>query len=235
VIDALICDMDDTLLPCGIFYKDRREKLIDYHVGRTGLPAALVNKVFDGIDLGSTELANGFSKERYPRSFEACSVALDVILGHPITNLARKKSYEIGRSVFDAPYYLFDQVWETLERFKKAGVKLYLITKGDEEVQQKKIKKNHLDFMFPLTHIHIVPKKGIAQLHEIGTLHKMDYGRTVYVGDSLKDDIYPATELGMQPVLIRHPDVPLWSYDHEKSVNPIRIEYFHEVLNHYPV
>jgi putative hydrolase of the HAD superfamily len=235
MIETLICDMDDTLLPCGIHYKERRQRFIDYSVARTGFPPELIGQVFDGIDLGCTILPNGFSKERYPKTFEAASAALDVLRGGSVSSLAQQKAYTIGASVFDAPYYLFEGVWDTLHRFKNAGVKLVLLTKGDPEIQQRKIDKNHLTEIFPLSHIHIVPKKGVDQLRQITLLHGMDVEKTAYVGDSLRDDIEPAGNLGIHSIYLNHPDTPAWSYDFLDVYPDVTIQHFHELLTIYPV
>lgn len=141
MITNLIFDMDDTLCECSPYYAKCKKAFIVQAHERTNIPSDVIKQILSGIDVACTSLPSGFGKERYPRSFAAASSVLDIIRGLPVDSQAAEQSYLLGDSVFNEPYPLFDGVLDTLQRLKQSGYRLFLYTKGDYEMQWKKITK----------------------------------------------------------------------------------------------
>ena len=220
----LIFDLDDTLLLCGKYYMDVRNEFKLFQEERTGIPAEIVDKMLNDFDLSCTKLPNAFNKERYPRSFAAISAALDIINGKMPSGMAAEHSFEIGNSVFTADYAMFNGVQDMLVRYKMAGFRLFLCTKGDLEVQEYKISKHCLRDIFPSENIYIVPKKTGEVVTGIMLDHQLDPTETIFIGDSVKDDIGSAHEAGIKAVHIGNPNKPVWAYDDGKNVPDFTLE-----------
>lgn len=211
---SLLFDLDDTILRCGKYYHACKNEFIQYQHARTGISPHIIEKILDGIDIACTELEGGFLKERFPRSFAAVSSVLDTILGRMVDQNAKNTSYQIGNSVFDAPYELINGAYETLKLYKDAGYRMFLYTKGDEKIQRRKLDKNGLYAIFnDEKDIHIVPKKNSEYVIEhILEANGLDKNETILIGDSLKDDIGSAGGSGIDSVLI-NADKPVWYLD----------------------
>lgn len=214
----LIFDLDDTILKCGIYYSQCKQRFIQFSHLRTGIKKELIEKILDDLDLTCTSLPNGFGKERFPRSFAAASSALDVIIGHPVDVLAAEQSYMIGNTVFAAEYEPYDNAIETLESYKNAGFNLFLCTKGDIDVQMNKIKSHGLQKLFDSDKIYIIQKKTPLVLTEIMFNHNLVETETVMIGDSIRDDVGSAIGAGIDSVWISNTSKPKWSYENSDHV-----------------
>lgn len=220
----LIFDLDDTLLLCGKYYMDVRNEFKLYQEKRTGVPADIVDKMLNDFDLSCTKLPNAFNRERYPRSFAAISAALDIVNGNAPCPESAHHSFDIGNSVFTADYIMFKGVRDLLVKYKMAGFRLFLCTKGDTAVQQYKIDKHNLQDIFPVGQIYIVPKKTGEVVTAIMLDHQLDPTKTIFIGDSLKDDVGSAHAAGIHAVHIGHPEKPVWAYDDGKNVPEFCLE-----------
>jgi putative hydrolase of the HAD superfamily len=230
MIKNLVLDLDDTIIHCGIYYDECRKKFVNATKHRTGLPERLINDVLLSIDKSSATLPDGFDKERFPRSFEAASVALDVIAGLAVDTDAGEDAYYIGASVFHSDFELIEGSYKTLQLYKNAGFEMFLLTKGPDDVQQRKIDKHRLTDIFSPDHIYIDIYKTKDHFERILTDHQLNKNETVMIGDSLKDDIKSAYEAGVRGIFIRDPNrVMSWdtdtivvpSYDVIKSITEL--------------
>jgi phosphoglycolate phosphatase-like HAD superfamily hydrolase len=215
----LIFDMDDTLIHCGRYYVATKNRFVEFQHQRTGLPKDMILKMLNDVDLACTTFPMGFSKERFPRSFVAISHVLDIVRGLPVNEAAAKESLYIGQSVFDAEYEPFEGAFETLKMFKDNGFKLFLNTKGDEDVQNMKIFKHKLDRFFDDDSIYIVPKKDRTGIIRILDDHNLKIEETLSIGDSVRDDIGTAKAVGIDTALVTEAD-HTWGYedtDHEPT------------------
>ena len=218
--ENVIFDMDDTLLDCSPFYLKCKQDFIADASRRTGIDVDVVGKILDGIDVACTNLPHGFGKERFPRSFAATSAVLDIILGNKVNADAADQSYLLGDSVFHAEYPLYPGVYERLDLLKNVlGFNLFLCTKGDYDVQNRKIIKNGLDKIFETDHIYIVPKKTGAELTRILQDHSLNPETTLMIGDSIRDDVGSALDAGITSVWVQNYGKRSWAYE-DKNHEP---------------
>lgn len=213
---ALLFDLDNTLLECGQYYIDAQKRVVDLIHSATNLPKTFINSVVESIDVASSALPDGFSRSRLPRSYQAASLALDAVAGIPPSVLRSVAAYEIGDSVFSAPYPLYPGTVPVLEAYSK-HYRLILVTKGDEEVQRRKIAINNLDRFFKPDHTFITLKKSPALYASILERFDLDPHTTWMIGDSLRDDIGPASEVGMRTVEMRT-STGRWGYENQNHV-----------------
>lgn len=202
-------DMDDTLIECGIYYREALRAGAEFIAGRTGFAADVVTKMIGDLDLAAVKATADFTKDRFPRSFLATSAAIDVLLGNHPDWFAADRAYDIGMTVFSAEYALRPHAIHTLIELRSMGYRIVLVTKGDTEVQQAKIDKHRLGELVDA--VHIVPTKGIEVLRPILTAENVDIASSFMVGDSLKDDVAPAKALGLTTFHIAPTDQ--WSYN----------------------
>lgn len=211
----LVFDLDNTLCDCSIFYKQKQNEFARYQAARTGHSEEFCLELLKKIDITFTSTPEGFSKNRFPRAFAAASSTLDIMMGLPVNDEAAQHSWYIGDSVFNEPYPLFDGVFDMLTDYRNAGYRLFLLTKGDYSVQISKVVRNKLDDIFAPGHIYVVPKKTGRELGQVVKDHNLVLEETVMIGDSLRDDIGSAKELGMASVLVEDA-TGTWDYENQK-------------------
>lgn len=209
----LIFDLDDTILTCSKYYEECKDKFVAEAVKRTGVKQEVVEKILGGVDLACMGLDDGFGKERFPRSFAATSAVLDIIRGKPVDEIACDRAFVIGDSVFRAEYPIIEGAEEVLEEYKAKGYNLFLYTKGDYGVQQRKIDIHRLDRFFDMENTYIVGKKGGEQIQKIIDDHNLIKEETVLIGDSMRDDIRSANEVGIDSVHVWDIARRKWDYE----------------------
>ena len=213
---TIIFDMDDTLLECSVHYNEVKEQFCQFAHHRTHIDIAIIRRILNDIDVACTSLPNAFGIERFPRSFQAVSVALDIINGEAPNPEAAKYSYNIGMSVFDAEYELYPNTIATLNALE-LEYKFILLTKGDVHKQTQKITKNGLDYFFHPLRTHIVGIKNVDVLHSVLVDHQLAPEDVVYVGDSIRDDIAPANALNIPSIWMQH-HRPTWNYETDAAI-----------------
>lgn len=211
----IIFDLDNTLIECGKYYLECYDRFAVETERRLGIPQEICKKVVKDIDVACTNLQHGFGKERFPRSFAAASAALDLISGNTLDLDMVELSYLLGESVFNAPYEEYPDAFKTVEAYSKS-YKLFLWTKGDYEVQLKKITMHSLYRFFDRDKVYIVPKKDPEGLQQVLSDHNLTPSETIIVGDSIRDEIGSGNSLGLTTVWVKGNANSDWAYENEK-------------------
>lgn len=225
----LIIDMDGTLNRCAEYYIECQQRLADYQSSRTGIDRSVVLKLQEKIDVEFTPLPDGFKRDRFPRSFAATSATIDVMLNNPFNYDAFMISLQIGNDVFSAPYALFDGVSSRLHELRDSGLNLFICSKGDFDVQMNKVEKNDLYRFFPKEHIHIVPQKKQEHVEDILTQHSLHKDETMFIGDSIRDDISSANAAGIHSAWVYGDSQKKWEYENTHSTPTYSIEKFTDI------
>lgn len=213
MIQNIIFDFDDTLADCGIYYREQQTKFVEYQSTRTGLSPELIGKLRETIDLHFTSTPDGFNRVRFPRSFASTSMTIDVMLGNKVDEVAAYQSFQLGDEVFNATYPLCQGVAEMLTEYRDAGYTLFLLTKGDFQVQTRKIQLNQLYRWFERDRIYIVPQKTPEALQTVLFNHRLDPKTTVVVGDSIRDDIANAYTMKCEAIWVSGRHNAHWAYE----------------------
>jgi putative hydrolase of the HAD superfamily len=228
---ALVIDMDGTLIECGKYYVEVKDKGAEYLSTITGIGKDVARKMIEAIDLAAVSLPGSFSADRMPNSFEAAAMAACQIAYHQKPHLAPFYNHmnamrEIGKSVFDAPYEQFPGVVNALLELKSQGWKMVLLTKGDTEVQQRKIALHRYEELFDVRVITLT--KNVDVLRSVCEKFGIIPSQSWSIGDSVKDDISPAKALGFRTIRVK--DHTPWAYDTGTEAADFTVDTFAEVL-----
>ena len=124
----------------------------------------------------------------------------------------------MGQLVLEPPIEFLDGVTETLpwlgERFR-----LFLLTKGDQEVQVSKLERSGLAHHFE--GVHVVQEKDDEVLKGLMVDYGLQPEMTWMVGNSPRSDINPALEVGIGAVHIPHSNT--WSFERQEIADPERV------------
>lgn len=230
---ALVIDMDGTLIECGKYYIEVKNKGAEYLSGVTGISQDAARKMIEAVDLAAVSLPGSFSADRMPNSFEAAASAACHIAYHQKPELAPFYKHmsamrEIGKSVFDAPYEQFPGVVHALLELKSQGWKMVLLTKGDTEVQQRKIALHRYQEIFDVRVITL--NKNVEVLQSVCDKFGIIPSQSWSIGDSVKDDIAPAKALGFKTIRVK--DHTPWAYDTGTDAADYTVDTFAEVLKY---
>ena len=200
-IKNLIFDLDNTLVNCGPYYTNKKKLFSQTQAERTGFTSEFCQTLLEKIDVIFTSTPDGFSRNRFPRSFFAASIVMDVMSGNELDVDSAIDAYAIGESVFSEPYDAYEGVPEMLGRLAEK-YNLFLLTKGDRDIQLKKVLNNQFHLYFPSKNIYVVAHKTSADLLHIMKEHQLNVDECLMIGDSPKDDIGAANGVKMRSVLV---------------------------------
>jgi putative hydrolase of the HAD superfamily len=193
MFDLIAFDADDTLWHNETLYARAQEKfqqlLASYH-----------SQEWVEQRLYETEMRNlqhfGYGIKAFTLSMIETAIELTEgrIQGDEILQIV-----EAGKEMLNAEVQLLDNVEQTLATLS-AAYPLMVITKGDLLDQHSKIERSGLARYFQ--HIEVVSEKSKESYAALLTRHKIDAGRFIMIGNSLKSDILPVLELGGSAVYI---------------------------------
>ena len=211
---SLIWDLDNTIVRCSEYYIGAKNKFALMACENTGISQDIALGILEAIDAQSIKI-DGFGRSRFPKSFQAASAAIDVLMGKVPSKTRGKKAWSMGNSVFTAPYKLYDGAYDALKDIKDMGFKMFLCTKGDAQVQARKIRINNLNTIFPEEHIYIDTIKNESHFTKIILGHNIPSCNVIAIGDSLKDDIGSANKAGIRSIHVEGQFDGKWTYEDE--------------------
>ena len=205
---TIFWDLDDTLIECHVHYAQALSEFGTYTHKRLGVNARLAEEFVSKLDRDAVRLHPGFDKWRFPRSFKAASLALDVLENHPLDLLAAQQSFNIGAQILNigagitqSAYKLRPGAREILRHYTNWQQVLY--TLGDPEVQEAKIQLHGLREIFG-SNVFVVSEKSIQQLKTVVDATGAEIRASWLIGDSLHHDIKPAGYVGLRTIHIQH-------------------------------
>ncbi len=206
---AVVFDLDDTLIRTSATFDAAKARFAGLMERQGFAPDEALGLLLD-IDLRRVE-AEGFGRSRFPVSMRETYLRLCSRQSvAPRPEIARAAE-STGEEVYDTAPVPFDGTHDVLRQLRGEGCRLYLLTKGDPDVQQFRIESASLRGYFDAVHIH--PRKSLAELRAVLAEHKLGRGDTWVVGDGIRSDINPAIEEGLLPILVgekrwQYEDVP---------------------------
>ena len=197
----VIFDLDDLLVMNVHWYWAAWQSFRDVMVrlGFSKYEGELVEKLNEFDAAGVKK--HGFKKERFGEAMgETYDYYCELEEIRPDPE-ARAALIDIGMSVYRHKPILFPKAKEVLATLVGRGYLLYCVTKGDQDVQQEKIRLCGLEGKFHK--IYFVPLDKRDALRDVLTNHQgMPRERIYFVGNSMKDDMRPAVELRINAILI---------------------------------
>jgi putative hydrolase of the HAD superfamily len=203
---AIVFDGDDTLWSTEPLYDRARDKA-RAEVALSGLDGEEWEQLERKLDVENVRHF-GFSVERFPTScvqaYEAVARASRV----PVDSEVRERVRSAAGAVFGQDPPLMPGVRETLQILRTRGVRLALLTKGDHDLQVRRVERSLLADLFDA--IHIVAEKPAAAFRDIVAELGVEPKDTWSVGNSVRSDILPALEAGLRAVWI---DAHVWEHE----------------------
>lgn len=207
---TLILDLDDTLIHCNKYFVESRKRFAN--VMKKWFTSVSKQEILEKqseIDIKGVE-KNGLHSSLYTQSLVATYRYFCRRFGRRLKGSEINQIDKIGQSVFQRKVKPFPYMYEILEILQEDGHQLYLFTGGDEENQRRKITQLGLTDYFE-DRIFIFEHKNTDGLQQILNKINTDKKTIWMIGNSLKTDIKPAIELGINSIHI--PAEIEWSYN----------------------
>ena len=202
----MLFDGDDTLWSTEPLYDHARQEARN-EVVRSGLNGDEWERLQRGLDVENVQHL-GFSTERFPTSCVQAYEAVARASGRPVDPVVRERVRSAAKRVFTQDPPLMVGARETLRALRERGIKLALITKGDPDLQARRVKHSGLEGLFDV--IHIVWEKPPALFRDVASELGVEPGDAWSVGNSIRSDILPAVESGLRAIWI---DAHVWEHE----------------------
>ena len=189
-IKAIIFDLDDTLYDCSgtLVLKSRK------------LAAKIISKAVKCSETEALKLQLELEDRLGPKA--------DIF--HKIANqynLPEDFCEEISNTINTLEVegaILFPGTMASIDELKRTGYKLFLVTFGNREIQEKKIKVLDLESAFDEIIITENPLGKEKCFKEILAKYGLEPEQILCVGDKIKDEIEVGKRLGMSTALMKH-------------------------------
>lgn len=210
----VIFDLDDTLVHCNVHFLRARQAFVERMLllfADTGVSGEEIWRRQGEIDLYQVQ-REGLGKDRFPRSLVAAYRELCRRFDRTADPEEEKRLLLLGYQVYQSPVELYPGAREVLEELRDRGYQLYLYTGGDEEIQIQKLVQAGIDRYFAPDRRFVTPFKDRIRLRQLLELHRIPESKSWMVGNSLRNDILPALQLGLQAIHV--PEAQTWEFDH---------------------
>ena len=213
---TLIVDADDTLWENNIYYEQCIAAFTELMVDQ-GYGQEETARTVEAVERQRIPQV-GYAPEEFARSLVIAYQRLCESHGQPIEDEVSDAVWEIGRGVIEYPIVLLEGVAETLARLSDHCC-LFLLTKGDQEVQESKLARSGLGHLFD--GVHIVPEKDADVIRGLLAHYGLRPEQTWLVGNSPRSDINPALEAGVGAIYVPHPNT--WKLELEEIAGIERV------------
>jgi putative hydrolase of the HAD superfamily len=207
-IAGIIFDGDDTLWETMPHYVRAKRDFYN-RMALMGFEVRAVEEKFEQIDLDNLARL-GFSRSRFPTSMVNTYQAFCRDCGQPEDDLVAGEIASIAENVFNLPAIPLEGAPEVLTTLAES-YRLFLLTKGDPQVQQRRINDSGLKGFFSA--IYIVPDKSASDFRRIVRDQELSVETSWSVGNSLRSDINPALAIGLSAIWI-----PYYTWDAEIDI-----------------
>jgi putative hydrolase of the HAD superfamily len=205
----VVFDGDDTLWFVEPLY-DTARALVAEFVEKKGLDVDHWESLQKSIDVQNVA-AMGVSRNRFPSSCLEAYEQAAAEFGIVVRGQDRDEVLRRAVSVFESTALLAASTHDVLRQLR-AFCDLALLTKGDPEIQERRI--GHAGLTKSFDRIYIVEDKHEASFWRVLRDFDRDPADAWSVGNSLASDINPALWLGMSAIWI---DAHVWEHERRES------------------
>ncbi len=217
---VLILDADDTLWENNIFYEEATDAFAE-RMTREGFDPQRARGTLARVEHERVPIY-GYAPQEFARSMALAYRQLCRESGRVPQPDVEAEVEAIGNRVIEYPIILLDGVAETVAALSR-HCRLFLLTKGDPEIQRGKVERSGLAPYFEA--VHIVPEKGPDVLQGLLVSHNLAPQRTWMIGNSPRSDINPALAVGIGAIHI--PYHRPWSFEEVPIADPERVVTLH--------
>lgn len=199
----VIFDMDNTLIDTEPLYRNASNRFADL-MASYGLDRKEVKKKQNEID---AELFKefGYSTDRFAESFERTTRHYAKQIARAIKNDSQlaisnivTQVRGIAMAVFDQKSIEYTYAADAVRTLAEAGYKVAVITAGERWVQIKRFDDLTMRNLFH--DCWVVLRKDERVFSDFCTKHNVDILNSWMIGDSLKSDIIPASNIGLNAI-----------------------------------
>ncbi len=224
-IECIAFDADDTLWHNETLFTETQKKfkslLLEYH-----------SEEWVDQKLYETEMRNlqhfGYGVKGFTLSMIETAVELSEgrIGGSEISQII-----SFAKEMLSSPVELLDGIADTIGKLSETH-RLMIITKGDLFDQESKIARSGIGELFE--HVEVVPRKTTDIYEKILSRQNLSPEKFMMVGNSLKSDVFPVSEIGGNAVHV--PYETTWAHedageDEIKKHKFIRLEHIRKLLD----
>lgn len=177
-----------------------------------GLADHRLQEVLNSFDIQNVKKCGGFAKECFPNALVETYLYYCTAFKRKESQQELKQLEDLGWKVLDEKPIVIDGARELLEKLESA-YKLFLITKGDKDLQSLKVTQSGLRDFF--CRIYVVLEKDCRVFQQLIEEHGIDANRSWSVGNSIKADINPALEAGINCI---HVSAPSWDFEYAEPI-----------------
>jgi|HubBroStandDraft_1064217.scaffolds.fasta_scaffold03503_6 putative hydrolase of the HAD superfamily len=192
----LTIDADDTLWENNIYFERAFDEFVQF-LDHSTLNATEIREVLDAIELANSKI-HGYGSLNFGRNLRQC---YEHLAERDVREDDLGTVMSFAERILECPMEAIAGVPETLE-YLASRHDLTLFTKGHPDEQKLKIDRSGLGIYFG--HTAIVKEKDVAAYRTLVEQRGIDPGRTWMAGNSVKSDINPALEAGLNAVFIPH-------------------------------
>jgi putative hydrolase of the HAD superfamily len=189
----ILFDGDNTLWHIEMLYDQARQDLIRY-VARSGVDVDEI-EAFQRLEDKRLFAELGYSSARFPTSFEHT-------VGRFLPNATpgqMRYARRLARAVFERPAEIDPDAPRVLVALR-GSYNLALITAGERWVQERRLAEFHYTNIFDA--VRIVERKTAELFDELVASLAINVEESWVIGDSMKSDIIPALDAGLNAILI---------------------------------
>jgi len=214
-IDVIAFDADDTLWHTESLYSNVEAKIIQILAPYQS--QAIIEQVMHSNEIRNLEFY-GYGIKSFILSLveSAAQISQSRVQGSDILRII-----ELGKEMLTADIQLLEQTRPTLDELS-SSYPLMLITKGDLNEQEPKIKRSGLLGYFK--YIDVLTDKTPSSYTSILDRYKINPTRFLMVGNSLRSDIAPVLSLGGWAVYI--PYSSSWSHENASIPESYKERYY---------
>jgi putative hydrolase of the HAD superfamily len=182
-------------------------------------------------ELYKTEMQNlsvyGYGAKSFTLSMIETAI---IITNNEVPQYIINEILNLGKRLINKPVTLLSGTKDVLEYFKKTGIRIILITKGDLIDQERKLKKSKIEDYFH--HIEIMSDKRESDYLKLLSHLEIESERFLMIGNSMKSDIIPVLNIGGFGIHV--PYLTTWQHEDvskiDKHPNLIEVEYISEII-----
>lgn len=209
---TLIFDLDDTLIQCNKYFREAIDQFSTQI--QDWFPLVSLEEIKEKqleIDVKSVE-KYGLNSARFPESLVSTYVFYSKKYNRAAKESEVQRVRTIGQSVFQVEVQPLPHMYEALNELQEDGHQLYLFTGGDDANQKRKVHQLELHTYFG-DRVFIFNHKNTDALRQVIEKINYDPSATWVIGNSLKTDIIPGLELGLNTIHI--PAELEWNYNNK--------------------
>jgi putative hydrolase of the HAD superfamily len=223
---SLIFDADDTLWENNVLFEKVVEEYLDWLAHPT-LSRTEIRAVLDDIEAANAK-NNGYGSRAFLGNL---AQTFERLYARPVTEAQRNEIEGLATALLHHDIELMPGVTDVLDTLSTRH-DLFLLTKGDQSEQRRKVDASGLAHHFAA--VHIVPEKVPAIYRSVASEHGLISDNTWMIGNSPKSDILAARAAGLNAVYIPHAST--WILEQSElppDERVLRLPSFTALLDHF--